>query len=232
MADGVHKVKPTSPHIAWEQTLGMLRGLVRSYAGDEAVRSIAVVGNAPLAPSDERAQAVDAADLVLRVNSFVLDEPGQPRTQGRRVDVVLFNRLTRVTPWFFHAYTQRLYLLVEPMRMHGNPEMWPSSWPPDLGLVPVSNRDFTAPLCDLLGIPWHEERLAPTTGTMAAFVALTLFPAADVVLTGFSIVDDPQQTSWAHQFGDSSPVGKEHRIAHEAALISSWLAQGRARLLR
>lgn len=210
----------------------MLRGLVRSYAGNAAVRSVAVVGNAPLTPSDDRADAVDAADLVIRVNSFVLDDPGQPRSQGRRVDVVLFNRLTRATPWFFHAYTERLYLLVEPMRMHGNPEMWPTSWPVDLGLVPVSNRDFTAPLSDLLTLPWHEQRLAPTTGTMAAYVALTLFPDADVLLTGFSLVDDPHQTSWAHQFGDSCPVGKEHRIGNEAELMRTWASRGRVRLLR
>lgn len=221
-----------APPAADRSTLPLLRELVRSYARDARVRSVAVIGNAPMPPSDERAATIDGCDLVVRVNSFVLDTAGSPRCQGGRADVVLFNRLTRATPHFLAGYGDRLYLLAEPMRVHGAREMWPTSWPSDLGLVPVSNRDVTAPLCTLLGVPWHEERLAPTTGTLAAYLAVTMFDTADVVLTGFSFLDDPRQTSWQHQFGDSCPVGREHRLANEAALMHSWLDTERVRRLR
>lgn len=211
--------------------LDVLRPLLAAYALRPPL-TVAVVGNAPLEPDESRAGAIDSADLVVRVNSFVLDVAGQPRCQGARADVVLFNRLLRATPHFFDGYRERLYLLVEPMRMHGNPEMWPSSWPADLGLMPVSNREVAAPLSDLLGIPWRQERLAPTTGTIACYLALTLFPEAALVLTGFSFLDHPDQIRWEHQWGDACAVGREHRIADESALLQSWLDQGRATLLR
>ena len=70
------------------------------------------------------------------------------------------------------------------------------------------------------------------TSTTAAWLAVTLFPDADVRLAGFSFVDQPDQTSWQHQWGDSVAVGPEHRIAAEARLFRSWLDQGRARMLR
>jgi len=217
-------------------TLDRLREVVSAYSTSvcraDEVRSVAVVGNAPLPPSDERADAIDAADVTVRVNSFVLDSPGRPRCQGSRADVVLFNRLLRATPWFFADYGRRLYLLVEPMRIHGTREIWPTSWPSDLGSIPVPNREVTIPLCELLGLPWRTERVAPTTGTMAAYLALTLFPAADVTFTGFSFLDEPDQTHWRHQWGDSCRVGKEHRIGNEAELMRSWLMEGRARFLR
>lgn len=204
----------------------------RSAVSGQPPRSVAVIGNAPLSPSERRADVIDDAELVIRVNSFVLDSPGRPRSQGGRADVVLFNRLLRATPWFFAGYRQRLYLLVEPMRMHHRSELWPTSWPVDLGLVPVPNRGVTMPLCDLLGVPWREERLAPTTGTLACYLAVTLFPGADIVFTGFSFLDDPQQTSWRHQWGDATRVGREHRIGDEAEVMRSWLESGQARFLR
>lgn len=201
-----------------------------AYSRHGRVRTVAVVGNAPMAPDEARADAIDRADLVLRVNSFVMDEPGQPRSQGNRVDVVIWNRITRATRFLFDHYPERLYLMVEPMRMHGNPEMWPASWPADLGLVPLPNREV-AVLNDQLGYDWRENRLAPTTGVTAAYLAVTLFPDAEVVLTGFSMIDDPTQTAWRHQWGDDTAVGREHRIDHEAQLMKSWLTEDRVRLL-
>jgi len=85
------------------------------------------------------------------------------------------------------------------------------------------------PLNDALGYDWRNERLVPTTGLTAAYVAVTLFPGADIVFTGFSFIDQPEQTEWRHQWGDSCPVGPEHRIANESALMRSWLDQGLAR---
>lgn len=214
------------------EDLRQLTDLISAYAFRRPIRTVAVVGNAPLEPSPERADRVDAADLVIRVNSFVMDRPGQPRCQGRRVDAVVWNRITRATDFLYAGYRNRLYLMVEPMRMHGNREMWPTSWPEDLGFVAVPNRSIAIPLNRALGIDWEEERLAPTTGLTAAYLAVTLFPDADVLLTGFSFLDDPNQTSWSHQWGDSCPVGPEHRIAAEAALMQSWLDEGRAQFLR
>jgi len=206
--------------------------LMSAYARRSPVSSVAVVGNAPLPPDPDRAAAIDAADLVIRMNSFVMDVPGGAPCQGSRVDVVVWNRITRATEFVFSDYRNRLYVLVEPMRLHGNPEMWPSSWPEDLGFVPVPNRGVTTSLNELLGVPWRAERLAPTTGTLASYLAVTLFPDADVLLTGLSYVDDPAQTRWQHQWGDECPVGPEHRIAQEGELIRSWIAEGRARFMR
>ena len=87
------------------------------------------------------------------------------------------------------------------------------------------------PLNDELGLPWRAERLAPTTGTTAAWLAVRLFPEAEVLLTGLSFVDDPDQVEWDHQWGDSVRVGPEHRIAAEAALLRRWRDEGRVRML-
>jgi hypothetical protein len=213
------------------EELDALRRLVGSYAQRTPVRSVAVVGNAPMAPSRVRADAIDAADLVIRVNSFVLDTPGEPAVQGRRTDIVLFSRLVQATPFLFDRYRERLYVLLEPMRMFGRREVWPASWPADLGLVAARNDEVAVPLNDELGLPWRAERLAPTTGTTAAWLAVRLFPDAEVLLTGLSFVDDPDQVEWDHQWGDSVRVGPEHRIAAEAALLRRWRDEGRVRML-
>jgi len=208
-----------------------LRALAASYARHDPVRTVAVVGNAPMQPSAQRAAAIDASDLVVRVNSFVLDEPGGPATQGSRTDVVLWSRLVRATPYLFHRYRERLYVLLEPMRMFGRREVWPESWPDDLGFVVARNDEIAMPLNDELGLPWREERLAPTTGTTAAWLAVRLFPEAEVLLTGLSFVDAPDQTEWDHQWGDSVRVGPEHRIVAEAELLRRWRGEGRVRML-
>lgn len=216
------------PGVRLPEGLQHLRELMTAYAGRQPVRTVAALGNAPLTPSDARADAIDEADLVVRVNSFVLDEPGQPRAQGSRADVVVWNRITRPTCHTFDKYRERLYLLAEPMRAHGFPEMWPASWPADLGLVPLPNRDVLGRVGDDLQLPWRAERLAPTTGLTAAWLAVNLFPDAKVLLSGYSFIDDPTQTRWTYQAGGWSPVAREHRIEAEAQLMRRWLAEGRA----
>lgn len=211
--------------------LDVIRDLVTAYARRRPVRTVAALGNAPLAPSEARADAVDAADLVLRVNSFVLDRPGEPRAQGSRVDVVVWNRITVANRFTFDRYRERLYLLAEPMRAHGFPEMWPATWPGDLGLVPLPNAEVLPRIGDEMGVAWRAERLAPTTGLTAAWLAVTLFPDARALLGGYSFLDDPGQTGWGYQGGGWSPVGREHRIDAEGALMRSWLDDGRAELL-
>lgn len=208
-------------------SLPVLRELADAYARRLPVRDVAVLGNAPLEPSAERAAAIDACDVVIRVNSFVLDHPGDEPRQGSRTDVVLFSRLVPATSDLFAGYRNRLYVLLEPMRMYGRPEMWPQSWPSDLGFVPAPNREVAIPLNEALGLPWREEQLAPTTGTTAAWLAAQLWPEAAVHITGLSFIDDPEQVHWHHQFGDSTAVGPEHRIAAEAVLLRGMIADGR-----
>ncbi len=190
-----------------------------------------MVGNAPMGPSAGRARLIDESDLVIRVNSFVMDRPDQPPNQGSRVDVVLWSRLVPATPFLFEDYSRRLYVLLEPMRMFGRPEVWPTSWPADLGFVVARNDAVAIPLNQALGSAWQQQRLAPTTGTTAAWLAVTLFPEAEVLLAGISFIDDAEQTEWRHQWGDSVGVGPEHRIADEAALLRTWVAAGRIRVL-
>ncbi|MFC4005055.1 hypothetical protein ACFS2C_27390 [Prauserella oleivorans] len=206
--------------------------LLRAYADRPDPRAVAVVGNQPLEPDEHRAKTIDACDLVVRVNGYVCDEPAGPPAVGRRTHVVVFNRALRATKWVFADYPEKLYLLVEPGRLHWEPEDIPGWWPADLGFVPVSNRAVTLPLSDALGLPTHAEGRWATTGTMAAWIARTAFPDADLVLAGFSFVDDPHQTSWRHAAGDACVVGPEHRIAAEGSLLTSWISTGRATLLR
>jgi len=208
-----------------------LRTLAETYAARTPVLSVAVVGNAPLEPSDERSALIDGADLVIRMNSFVLDRPGEPACQGSRVDIVLWSRLAVATPDVFDRYSERLYVLLEPMRMFGRREMWPASWPADLGFVVARNDAVAIPINAELGLPWREQHLAPTTGTTGAWLAMHLFPEAEVRIAGLSFVDDPGQTRWVHQFGDDVRVGPEHRIAEEGHMIGTWLAEGRARMV-
>ncbi|HEX4189385.1 MAG TPA: hypothetical protein VHZ06_00210 [Marmoricola sp.] len=214
--------------------LSVLGALADSYARSLPVRRVAVVGNAPLEASVERAEAIDAADVVIRVNSFVLDRSDKDgrRGQGRHCDIVLWSRLVPATPDLFDRYRERLYVLLEPMRMYGRPEMWPASWPADLGFVPAPNADVAIPLNEALGVPWREERLAPTTGTTAVWLAAQLWPEAELAVAGMSFIDDPGQTRWEHQFGDWTAVGPEHRIAAEAVLLRGWADDGRITLLR
>lgn len=225
-------VPDLADHPASPSTLDVLRDLVRAYAPRPDIRRVAVVGNAPLEPSAERAAAIDEADLVLRCNSFVVDEAGRPPALGRRVDVVVFNRLLRASPRVFDGYRDRLYLMVEPGRMHTRSEFLPPRWPSDLGHFIVPNREITLPLSEALGLDSRGQRVWATTGLMSVWIAATLFPDAELRLAGFSMIDDPEQTEWEHAWGDSCRVGPEHRIEPEGRLLASWIAEGRATHLR
>lgn len=206
--------------------------LLAAYADRSDPQSVAVVGNQPLPPDPARAKAVDDCDLVIRVNGFIVDDPDGPETTGRKVHAVVFNRALRATPHVFRDYRRRLYLLVEPGRLHWEPEAVPGWWPADLGPLPVSNRDVVLPLSDELGLPSRTEPTWSTTGTLAAWIARTSFPDAQLVLTGFSFIDNPEQTAWEHAAGDSCIVGPEHQIAAEGRLLDSWTKTGNTVLLR
>lgn len=213
--------------------LASLRELADAYARNLPVRRVAVVGNAPMEESVARAEAIDECDVVIRVNSFVLDHPERDgrRIQGRHCEMVLWSRLVIATPDLFDRYSERLYVLLEPMRMYGRPEVWPESWPRDLGFAVAPNTAVAIPLNEELGLPWREEHLAPTTGTTGVWLAARLWPEAEIRVTGLSFLDDPDQTWWKHQYGDDVVVGPEHRIAAESALLRGWVADGRITVL-
>ena len=201
-----------------------------AYAARRPVRSVAVIGNAPMSRSAERAQRIDSCDLVLRVNGFALDEHAP--AAGKRADVVVFNRGVIASPWQFDRYRDRLYLLVEPGRLHWEPESIPAWWPPDLGFVTIPNREATIPLADALGLDVLGDGIWATTGTTAAWIARWVFPGAHLLLSGFSFVDQPHQSTWDHAYGDPVPVRAEHRIEAESNLIRRWMTTGHAELLR
>jgi hypothetical protein len=217
--------------VAVTQAPSLLRSLLDAYADRPDPRSVAVVGNQPLTPDPDRAAAIDACELVIRVNGFVLDEPDNEPVTGSKVHAVVFNRALRATPWVFQDYSKRLYLMVEPGRLHWEPDIIPAWWPEDLGLVPVSNREITLPLSAALGLSADKAHWA-TTGTMSAWIARTMYPEAQLVLTGFSFIDNPDQTSWMHASGDSCIVGPEHQIAAEGRLLASWAESGNTTFLR
>ncbi|GAA5095551.1 hypothetical protein GCM10025760_28040 [Microbacterium yannicii] len=211
---------------------GVLRPLASTYAARRSVERIAVVGNQPLEASATRAEVIDSADLVFRVNGFRLDEPDEAPAVGTKADVVVFNRGVRPTPWFFSGYRERLYLLIEPGRMQWEWEVYPHFWPRDLGFVTVPNRDVIIPLGREIGLdPEHDGEWA-TTGTTMMWIAAHLFPNAALDVAGLSFVDDPEQTSWEHAYGDACPVGPEHRIANEGRLARRWIDSGRIRFHR
>jgi hypothetical protein len=209
----------------------LMRELIESYA-TTPVRSVAVVGNAPMAPSAERADEIDACDVVFRVNSFWVDPAHGPRSHGRKVNVVVFNHRVRCTPTLFDDYRNRAYFITEGGQVGlESARGYPDHWPADLGCWPIPNRAVVADLVDLID-PGGEDRVVPTTGTNAAYLGHLLFPDAELLLTGFSFLEQPLQTSWQHHEGGTVPVPKVHRIDKEGELLQSWLDSGRARLLR
>lgn len=216
----------------------LVRSLLASYAESPDVSRVAVVGNAPLAPDSQRAAEIDGADLVIRCNSFVMDTPECEPAVGRKVHAVVFSRGLIATPFNYDRYRDRAYLVTEPSRIYQNRPLaryvkdWPNWWPTDLGFLAVPNQEFTIPLLEELGMPWREQVVVPTTGTMAVFIACRAFPDADVVMTGFSMIDNPAQTEWHHQWGDSTPIGGAHYITAEGQMFLRWIEEGKVRFLR
>ncbi len=207
----------------------VLAGLVAAYARRDPPRTVMVVGNAPLPVGAARAALVDGSDLVVRMTTFAVDPPEGPPRIGRRTDVVLVHRGVVPGPGTFADHRSRLYLLAEQGRMHWEREDRPAWFPADA--ISLPNTLFTAPLGALMGIPAQEAAWA-TGGTLACYVALELFPEATVRLTGSSIMDAPEQTSFAHAHGPAVPVTSEHRLAKEAQLLRGWIDDGRLELVR
>lgn len=208
----------------------VLRDLLVSYARGQRVETLTVVGNAPLPPSADRAALIDGSDLVLRMTTFALDEPGAEPAYGRRTDAVVIHRGVLPSPHTFADYKSRLYLLAEPGRLHWEPEVIPTWWPDDLGFVPIPNRPFVQPLGRLLGLD-PEQAIWATTGTLVVYLAVRLFPGVKIRITGFSIIDQPEQTKFAHAWGDDVNVTGDHRLHAESALLRSWRDNGEIELI-
>jgi hypothetical protein len=206
-----------------------MRELFEAVAAQVPVRTVTVIGNAPLEPDGNRVAIIESSDLVVRCNSLVLDEPGEPARLGRKTDVVVAARRTRITPWFFQDYPRRVYLMndAETVRWPDPPPP-PRSWPGDLAVWPIPNRVFGWPLKRLIQPETHGRGAVPTTGSTSAYVARRLFGEAQLYLTGFSYLSNRSQTTWMHQWGDESPVHPTHKIDREGALLQSWVDDGSA----
>jgi hypothetical protein len=218
-----------SRHELWD----LLRDLLASYAEHRPIRRVCVVGNAPLPPDAARAAEIDAGDLVVRANSLALDEPDAPPCVGSACHVVILSHAAASTPWIFRDYRKRAYLVPQagfPLYYKVFPAL--PSWPADLGAIPIPNSLVKKQLVDRLD-PGHQPgRLTPTSGTMGLYLAHEMFPDAELVATGFSFLDDQDQTAWQHHSGSSTAVHKYHDLSLESALLRSWIDDGSVRFLR
>jgi hypothetical protein len=222
----------STPRDIDRELIARMRDHVISYAATSTVGRVAVVANAPLAPSAERRDLIDSADVVIRCNSLALDRPQGPPCVGTRTHVVVTARTARPTPGFLADYRNRAYFVVDVFQLTvPEPRGWPASWPADLGAWPLSNRALGLPLKYLLRPSDAGQGLAPTTGTQAAYLAHRLFPDADIVLAGYSFLDDPDQRSWGyHQPGmGPSPVHSTHKLDREGAYLQGLVDRGEVR---
>ena len=216
----------------WEQ----LRDYLVSYAARRPVERVAVVGNAPLGTDPARAAAIDAADLVIRVNAFVLDRPGEAAS-GTACHAVLLSRAAVLTPWTLQGYRSRAYLVPQGGWVQYRPGdevgllFHAGFWPADLGAMPLPNAVVKARLVRALDPAARPGSVIPTTGIMAVFLGHEMFPGADLVATGLSMLEDQNQKSWTHHDGTSTKVNWQHRLDLEAALLRSWIADGSLRIL-
>ncbi len=199
----------------------VLGSLIAGYATHDPPRTITIIGNAPLGASPERVALIEASDLVVRMTSFVLDAPGAVPRGGRRTDVVMLHRGVVAGPGTFADSLSRLYLLVEPGRLHWEREDRPEWWPAGVNAVSVPNAAFTTPLIGILGLS-ATEAVWPTTGTLSTYLLTELFPAARTRLLGTTLLDEPEQTRFDHHWGDPVHVTPEHRLSAESLLLRRW----------
>ena len=208
----------------------ILRRLVLPLSAGRLPSRVAVVGNAPVATSRQRADAIDGADLVVRMTTFAVDRD-RPAVGGR-TDVVVLHRALVPGPDTFRDHRRRLYLLAEPGRGWWEQEAVPPWWPGDLSLVPISNAAFTAGARKAMGlsrgaVAW------PSTGTLAVHVMHRLFPGARVLLAGSSLAaghDAGARRGRGHRFdhhwGDAVALTPEHRLGRERRALGRWAREG------
>jgi hypothetical protein len=217
----------------WEQ----IRSYLLAYADRDPVRKVAVVGNAPLEPDADRARDIDSADLVIRANALALDVPGGPPTVGVRCHAVIMSRSAMPTPWTLRDYRSRAYLVPQAGFVQYRTDdavgllLHAEFWPADLGVMPLPNAVVKARCVHALDPEARPGSVIPTTGTMGVFLAHEMFPDADLVITGLSMVDDVAQKAWRHHSGGHTKVNWQHRLDLESRLLRSWIDDGSARYL-
>ncbi|MGH8968567.1 MAG: hypothetical protein ACRDV1_01320 [Actinomycetes bacterium] len=215
-----------------EELVEQMRDHATAYAASTPIRRVAVVANAPLESSVERRDLIDTSDLVVRCNSLALDRHDGPPCVGTRTNVVVAARTTRPTPAFLQDYRNRAYFVVDVWKIAvPDPPGQPSHWPSDLGAWPMSNRVFGMPLKYLLRPPSGGFGVVPTTGTLAVYLAYRLFPEADIVLTGYSFLNDREQQHWGYHWEGlrQSPVHSAHKLDREAAYLQGLVDRGEVR---
>ena len=214
-----------------EELVAQMREHATAYAASTPIRRVAVVANAPLEPSEERRDLIDTSDLVIRCNSLALDRVDDPPCVGTRTNVVVTARTTRPTPGFLKDYRNRAYFVGDTFSLDvPEPVGWPSYWPADLGPWPLPNRALGLPLKYLLRPTRGGLGVFPTTGTQAVYLAYRMFPEADIVLTGFSFLDDREQDSWGyHADLPDAPVHATHKLDREGAYLQGLVDRGEVR---
>jgi hypothetical protein len=215
-----------------EELVAQMRDHAMAYAASTPIERVAVVANAPLPPSPERRDLIDSADLVIRCNSLALDDADGPPCVGTRTNVVIAARTARPTPAFFADYRNRAYFVGDTFYLTAREHPGcPEDWPPDLGAWLIPNRAVGLPLKYLLHPTRAGLGVAPTTGTLAAYLAYRLFPEADIVLTGFSFLHDREQQSWGYHAADiaHAPVHSAHKLDREAAYLQGLVDRGEVR---
>jgi hypothetical protein len=221
--DSVEPVNPSAPATAREQ-VDVIRDLVDARVG-RPVHEIAVVGNAPVAVSRARADRIDAADVVVRMTTFAVDDL-EPRV-GRRTDVVVLHRATSAGPDTWADHARRVYLVAEPGRRHYEPQNPTPWWPAAAAPVPISNRDVVDDLNRELGYRAGHAVWA-TTGLVALWTMHRVYPDARLLFAGTSLLDRGAgaRRRFAHAWGDPVPVTAEHRLASEAKVLRRGIAAG------
>lgn len=216
-------------------TARLLRPLTEQFAQRLPVRTVAVVGNAPLEADADRAAAIDGADLVIRANSFLLDRPGGEPVVGRVVNVCLLAYVTNITPDVFRDYHNRLYLVPEVGQANRVGDRPPPglmmSWPPDLGAIRVPNDGLGLPSIQAMKAGGERRPAVPTTGTLATALARLLFPEARLLVSGFSFVARQRQKTWRHRYGTEVKVHWAHLLDREAHLMKRWVHDSGGRFL-
>ena len=208
------------------QQTQILRRLLLPRAGGRLPRTVAVVGNAPVGRSEQRAATIDGADLVVRMTTFAVDRD-EPAI-GTRTDVLVLHRALKPGPDTFLDHASRLYLLAEPGRAYWESEPLPAWWPTDLELIPISNREFTARTRGAMrlarvAVAW------PTTGTLAVHLMHRLFPHARILLAGSSMLPrHPRGDAHRldHHWGGAVTVTPEHRLVRESRALRRWMRAG------
>jgi hypothetical protein len=216
----------------------MLHTYLAAYARQRPIGQVAVVGNAPLSPDTERAAAIDRSDLVIRANAMVLDAPGGATCVGTACNVVSLSRSRAITPWVFHDYRRRAYFIPQAGFVQYHPGdrigllLDVPFWPRDLGAMPLPNAVVKSRVVRALDPDAKPGSLIPTTGMMGLYLAHEMFPDARVIATRYSFLDDSAQTHWNHHSGSATKVNWQHRLDLEAALLTSWIDDGRVQFLR